>query len=277
MSEREDHFDLGSGWPLRKDEPGDNCGVGRSPWFGVALFTALGSLLVAIAIGVRVSMGPPLFAPTESPRPQRFDGPTVKSMPKDELRKIAIAEVKKREGWSGKALGPTPQEGSECSVLVERDPENPKGQAVQVVLESVTGAIVDYRKVQSDAAEPGPSRKMKAGGKQAAEVKLEANAAEAAQAWKKLLDAMAGRDEKRIRELTTPAGFEALKKGFGNQDLMHVFERMGKYWQECETRWRHLDGPDRVECSVGPEEKEHGFVFKKTAEGWKLDEWYPGS
>ncbi len=247
MSEREDRFDPESksaGWRLRDDPRG---------WYGVALFSALGSLLIAIVIGLRVSLGPPILAPTESPRPQPFAAPTVNAMPSAEWRRIAIAEVKKWEGWSGK-VDIASQKALTWHVTVARQTEkhSVKQEVRELKIDAKTGRVLDYR----DPKDP--------------------SVAEASQAWKELLGAMTGRDEKRIRQLTTRAGFEALKEGFGNQELMHEFERMGKYWQECETHWRHLDGPDRVECSAGAEPKENGFVFKKTAEGWKFDEWYPG-
>jgi hypothetical protein len=144
MGEREDHFDLGSGWPLAKDEPRSKRGMRSSPWFRVAILILVALPLVAIAIGVRVSTGPPVFAPEESPGPYKIhDWSGLR--PNDELRKIAIAEVKKREGWSGKAIGPTPGEGSTLSFLIERDPDKPTGHAVQVDLEGYTGHILDYR------------------------------------------------------------------------------------------------------------------------------------
>jgi hypothetical protein len=102
------------------------------------------------------------------------------------------------------------------------------------------------------------------------------NVAGPAQAWNDLSAAMAGRDEKWIRQLTTLAGFEALKRGAGDADLMHVFERWGKSRQELATRWQPSNAADRAECLLGPVDKEQVLVFKKTAEGWKLDEWHPG-
>ncbi len=231
MSEQNDHL-----------EPGDNRRVGPSPWFGLILFTALAALLIAISIGLRLAV---------SPRPQRIDDLTVKPVPDAELRNIAVAEVKRRQGWSGKAAGPYSGLFTRCTVAVEGDADNAKGLRVDVVLDGFTGAVLDYRK-------------------------LEPNAAEAAQSWKKLLGAMAARDEKRMRQLATRAGFESLEKAVAGDDRMHVFERLGKGWQEWETRWQHSTAPDRVECRMGPKAKEHLLVFKNTAEGWKLDEWSPG-
>ena len=122
---------------------------------------------------------------------------------------------------------------------------------MEVELHSVSGTILGIHKVQPEAAE-------------------------AAQAWKALLRAMALRNEKRIRQFTTRAGFESLENGVDGEDGMDVFKRLGEGWLEWETRWQHSDAPDRVECRLGTEPKEHLLVFKKTAEGWKLDEWQPG-
>jgi hypothetical protein len=243
MNEPDERVDFGSkpGWRLRDHPRG---------WYGIALFTVLGSLLIAIVIGLRVSMGPPILAPAESLRPRPF-APWMTSKPAEELRRIATAEVKRWEGWSGKAGRPKPKEGAVSSVLVKRDPENPSGQWTQVDLHSVTGAIVNYRK-------EGP------------------NAAEAADVWSELLRAMAARNEKRVRQLTTRAGFDSLEKDAEGEDRMKAFERRGKVLQKWETRWQPSDARDRVECLLGPEEKEQGLVFKKTAEGWKLDQWTPG-
>jgi hypothetical protein len=107
--------------------------------------------------------------------------------------------------------------------------------------------------------------------------KVELNVAGPAQAWNELLAAMARRDEKGIRQLTTPAGFEALKNGLAGGDVMDAFEELGKKaWRQLQVRWQPSKNRDRAECLVGPEAKEHTFVFRKTADGWKLDEWRPG-
>jgi hypothetical protein len=97
-----------------------------------------------------------------------------------------------------------------------------------------------------------------------------------AQAWNELVAAMAGRDEKTIRQLITPTGFEAIKQRLGDEDVMHFFEGAGKAWRDLPIRWQRSNAPDRAECFVGPESKEDRFVFRKTTESWKLDEWHPG-
>jgi hypothetical protein len=190
-------------------------------------------------------------APTDLNGGDKKHVPPPLLLQEDEAGRIAIALVKRREGWLGK-VDFASQEAYTWYVTVGRQTEkHPARQEIRKVkIDAKTGRMWDYR----DANDP--------------------NVAEASQAWNELLAAMAGRDEKRIRQLTTPAGFEALKRVSNGDVVMHVFERRGEYWQRCGTRWRHLDGPDRVECSAGAEPKENGFVFKRTAEGWKLDKWY---
>lgn len=61
MSEVEEHFNLGCGWPLQKAVPSVNRGIGRSPWFGLALFIALASLLIAISSALRVAVSPRVY------------------------------------------------------------------------------------------------------------------------------------------------------------------------------------------------------------------------
>ena len=50
MSEPNHHINPGSGWPLRKDEPGDDrlARMRASPWFRVAILTGVGLLLLAV-------------------------------------------------------------------------------------------------------------------------------------------------------------------------------------------------------------------------------------
>jgi hypothetical protein len=122
-----------------------------------------------------------------------------------------------------------------------------------------------------------PPRKTEVGRKQGGGVsQSESNVAGLAQAWKKILGAMARRDEKIIRQLTTPAGLEALKRGVEGDHVMDFLERLGKGWQKCAIRWQRSEAPDRVECNVKPVTKESTVAFKRTEEGWKLDEWQPG-
>jgi hypothetical protein len=65
----------------------------------------------------------------------------MKLLPRDELHKRAIAEVKRREGWTGIAGDPD-QEGYRFYFAVRRDR---KGLAERgVVVEGSTGAILDY-------------------------------------------------------------------------------------------------------------------------------------
>jgi hypothetical protein len=52
MSEQEDHFDLGSGWPLAKDEPSTSRFKLWSKKFPNATLGICGLMLIALAVGV---------------------------------------------------------------------------------------------------------------------------------------------------------------------------------------------------------------------------------
>ena len=112
-------------------------------------------------------------------------GPAWVLLLPEEARAIAIEEVKKREGWSGTA-GNVSQEGGIYYVTV-------RGKAERSVAIAGPGRkVIQYFDPRNPPWKSSP------------------NVAKPAQAWKDLLAAMAGRDEKRIRQLTTQAGFEAL-------------------------------------------------------------------
>jgi hypothetical protein len=66
--------------------------------------------------------------------------PYPKILPQSELRKIAIAEVKKREGWSGEADA-SYQEGVRFYVTVK---SQARGKRV-VVVEGTEGMVLEYR------------------------------------------------------------------------------------------------------------------------------------
>jgi hypothetical protein len=66
--------------------------------------------------------------------------PYPKILPPSELRKIAIAEVKKREGWTGEADA-TDQEGFRFYFTVK---SKARGERV-VVVEGAEGKVIEYR------------------------------------------------------------------------------------------------------------------------------------
>lgn len=100
-------------------------------------------------------------------------------------------------------------------------------------------------------------------------------AASAEDAWKQLLAAMRAGDDAGIARYATIDGIKSLAAGAGTEDKHVAFARWGKGWSEWEVRWKKRDN-DRAEAALGPEAKEHGLVFVRTSEGWKLDKWLPG-
>ncbi len=108
-----------------------------------------------------------------------------------------------------------------------------------------------------------------------ASAKPKTGAASAEDAWKQLLAAMRAGDDAGIARSATVDGIGSLARGAGTEDKHVAFARWGKGWSEWEVRWKKRDA-DRAEAALGPEAKEHGLVFVRTSEGWKLDRWMPG-
>jgi len=108
-----------------------------------------------------------------------------------------------------------------------------------------------------------------------ASAKPSTGAASAEDAWKEVLAAMQAGDDAALARVATPAGIASLEKGVSGEDKHVAFARWGKGWAAWEVRWKKRDA-ERAEAALGPEAKEHGLVFVRTAEGWKLDRWTPG-
>ena len=100
-------------------------------------------------------------------------------------------------------------------------------------------------------------------------------AATAEDAWRAVLAALSAGDDQGLARAATPAGIASLEKGVSGEDKHVAFARWGKGWGAWEVRWKKRDA-DRAEASLGPEAKEHGLVFVRTPDGWKLDRWMPG-
>jgi hypothetical protein len=94
-------------------------------------------------------------------------------------------------------------------------------------------------------------------------------------AWKNVLAAMQAGDDAALARFATPAGIASLESGAHGEDKHVAFKRWGKGWGEWEVRWHKRDA-ERAEAWLGPEAKEHGLVFVRTTDGWKLDRWTPG-
>jgi hypothetical protein len=109
-------------------------------------------LTIAFAVWLRVASYPQVVAPVVLKRPEpRFPTPTP--LPPlvswDKAVRIAIEEVKKREGWSGKVGGTEKdvyREGFTWYVTVKRQPREPGADRV-VAIEGLTGKVRDYRKL----------------------------------------------------------------------------------------------------------------------------------
>jgi hypothetical protein len=109
------------------------------------IYSAVVALPIIAIAYIRVLTSPPFFAIREAPTAGRFVT-QPKPISLDKLSKIAIDEVKKREGWSGT---PTSHfggdEGNWYFFLVQRDPTDKKAiAAVRVTLDCFTGEIISY-------------------------------------------------------------------------------------------------------------------------------------
>jgi hypothetical protein len=120
--------------------------------FSVLILLVALVLTIAFAVWLRVSSYPQIVAPVTLKRPEpRFPTPTP--LPPlvswERAARIAIEEVKKREGWSGKVGGTENdvyREGFTWYVTVKRQPRKPGADRV-VVIEGLTGNVRDYRRL----------------------------------------------------------------------------------------------------------------------------------
>ncbi len=100
-------------------------------------------------------------------------------------------------------------------------------------------------------------------------------AASPEEAWRELCAAM--RDGRPVEPFATSAGIESLEAQVRGEPRATAFARWGASWSspQWEVRWRSRGG-SRAEAVAGPESKEHGLVFVRTPDGWKLNRWVPG-
>jgi hypothetical protein len=149
MSEREEHFNLGSGWPLAKDEPEP---PDERPFIARAKSKLRYRIAFYMAIGTTIG-GLYLFWHWYVSRPEivdaRLNHPlldlTLLHRSEAEASSIAIAEVKRREGWSGKVIEASP-EGGTWYILVESEPDKRSGmrEMRRMAVTSHTGKVSDY-------------------------------------------------------------------------------------------------------------------------------------
>ena len=147
MSEREEPFNLGTGWPLAKDEvkpprarPFRAPAVSRSVYriaFGLAAIAAMIAGLCFLWCWWQRSGDDPATASLGRAGEIEFN--------RIEASMFALAEVTRREGWSGKVTSASP-EGYTHYVTVEREPDkhSPLRETRNLAVCSATGRIWDY-------------------------------------------------------------------------------------------------------------------------------------
>jgi len=95
-------------------------------------------------------------------------------------------------------------------------------------------------------------------------------------AWETVLRAMQAGDKEALARACTEKGYQSLVKGRRPQEATpDDLKAWGKSWSSQELRFAS-DTEHEAHAKFGPEVKEHGVWFIKTAEGWKLDRWEPG-
>lgn len=142
MSEREEHFNLGSGWPPWKDEP-----IDKRERLRLAVRLAL-FIAVAALVGANLWFRSPASRVADFPDPSGWrpqsgpleyvSTPFILSAP--EARRIAVDEVKRREGWTGTGGEVSQVEGYQYSVHVQGE----AGTERDVEIEGRTRKILRY-------------------------------------------------------------------------------------------------------------------------------------
>jgi hypothetical protein len=115
--------------------------MSSSSKYRIAMLLAVALPIITIALAARLSTTPPA-TPDESQRAALFKGPPVKLVPIAKLRETAIAEVKKREGWTAQA-DITSEEGDTYYFFLKRNPAQPT-VGVQVGVDCVSGKVDSY-------------------------------------------------------------------------------------------------------------------------------------
>jgi hypothetical protein len=147
MSEREEHFNLGAGWPLAKDEVNPpRTRLFRAPVLSTSVYR-IAFCLVAVAAMIaglcllwcwRQRLG-------DDPATASIGRPGEIEFNQFEASMFALAEVRRREGWSGKVTDASP-EGFTYYVTVERQSGKHSGKREmrKMAVCSTTGKVWDY-------------------------------------------------------------------------------------------------------------------------------------
>lgn len=107
----------------------------------------------------------------------------------------------------------------------------------------------------------------------------EADIEDVKKVWNKILQAMLSKDEMGIAQYTTQNGLNSL--GINGEDKkmrIDAFQRWGNSWQNWRVRCKLLKASHEIKLFAVPGNPRIGtnaFVFIKTPNGWKLDEFQP--
>lgn len=120
-------------------------------WIQLAFLALLGLLPIALGVWLRTSSVPDGenavgLPENHTPYVALSSPPPV---PEQEAAKVAIAEVKKREGWTGFVDRPVDREGFRWYVTVWPTPRpHPAsfGSSRGVTIDGATGKIIDYQR-----------------------------------------------------------------------------------------------------------------------------------
>jgi hypothetical protein len=145
MSEREDNFHLGSGWPPWKgDPPDDRTFVVRAmsePVNRIASYVVIGAMIGGLcSLCLLLCWWLPIFH-----RPI-VDAPShLTNSPQLKLGGIANSEIKKREGWTGKVIL-ADQQAATWHIWVEREPakQADKREIRQIDIDAATRKVLTY-------------------------------------------------------------------------------------------------------------------------------------
>jgi hypothetical protein len=156
MSEREEHFKLGTGWPLAKDEPRPRKTrpfVVRPPSRAVYRI-AFDLALVATIIGGLCYFWCWRLSLSDDPPTAGFDRHGIVTS-QIQAGMFALAEVERREGWSGKVIEANPEEGGyRYDTIVARETashgkHSGARELRKMVVCCVTGRVWDYETANS--------------------------------------------------------------------------------------------------------------------------------
>src|SRR5580704_10327257 len=148
MSEREEHFNLGSGWPLAKEQPeppDDRPFITRAKSksrYRIAFYVVIGTTIGGLCLWWQWYVSRPGIGDA---RLNPLLDLTLLHRSEAEASGIAIAEVKRREGWSGKVTEAIP-EGGTWYILVESEPDKRSGRREmrRMAVTSHAGKVSDY-------------------------------------------------------------------------------------------------------------------------------------